>query len=129
MVLLSWQNYLYTVNLSGHMTRKMKCPFKGCAGVIDLDAMFESFLDDVCAQDETIEMAWCIHCFYCPTCNNPIGDLSLGPDSFVINEAGTAEKHMINDTRTGDAIDVGAGKHADLDEHLKKWARLDSGDP
>jgi len=120
-------------------TPKLACPFKGCTGVID---MIDEAADcvGVRSRGKKTEIPWCVHTMVCPKCGNPVGNIDIGPSTWVTSniEEGTSY-HSIRNPRTGKHIelsdnelrddnmtksesDCGRKNYDMLNPYLKKWA-------
>lgn len=112
---------------------KIRCPFLGCNGIIDLDKVFKDFQDDMWTPNQSKNkiknVPWVAHTIICKKYGNGIGDIDLGPDTWISLK--TPPSAFIRDPVTKKEIEIkNYMKHKLhnrkklLNPYLKEWAKI-----
>jgi hypothetical protein len=109
---------------------KMRCPFLGCDGIIDLDKEIAEFTGDMgLSQKSKIKnIPFAFHTIMCKKCHNPVGGFDLGPNVFC-SFGGDAYIHTSSkDIKKGVILKgykkMKKGRRKLLNPYLKEWARI-----
>lgn len=100
---------------------KIRCPWKGCDGVIDISKDVRT-----CRRDDIDQMHFMVHAIICPNCHNSVGNLDIVPDGWVAGkgisvwvEGKNGKWGLKNITKSENTFE----RHMAMNEYLKPWAR------